>query len=135
MIALSGHLKGFILIAAILPGTAAYNPPTGRPNVSICSVALPFIVDRVFYRAKTRQELRELGELGDPVGLYFLAQQDLEASLRTEAILKLERAASAGLGSAYDRLAVLYDDRGDRRAASVARHCSARLQMMTLSQP
>lgn len=135
MIALSGHLKGFILIAAILPGTAVYNAPTDTLNVSICSVAFPFIVDRTFYRTKTRQELRELGLQGDPVGLYFLAQQDLEAGLKTEAILKLERAASAGLGSAYDRLAVLYDDRGDRKAAGVARHCSARLQMMTFSQP
>lgn len=135
MIALSGHLKGFILIAAILPGTAAYNAPTDTPNVSICSVAFPFIVDRAFYWNKIRHELRALGQQGDPVGLYFLAQQDLEAGLKTEAILKLERAASAGLSSAYDRFVVIYECRGDRRAASVARHCSARLQVMTFSQP
>jgi len=135
VIALSGHLKGFILIAAILPGTAAYDPPKDRLNVPICSTASPFSMDRAVYRTMTRQDLRALGQQGDPVGLYFLAQQDLEAGLRTEAILKLERAARAGLEAAHDRLAILYDDRGDRRAASVARHCSARLQVMTNDQP
>lgn len=92
-------------------------------------------MDQTVYRTKTRQELRALGQQGDPVGLYFLAQQDLEAGLRTEAILKLERAAGAGLEAAYKRLAILHEDRGDRRAASMARHCAARLQFMAVHHP
>ena len=95
-------------------------------NIS-CGDVLPVVYSQKDWRALTRRDLETLGQKGDRLGLYYLAQRDLRSGREKDAIEKLERAAAQGLVDAYRQLASLYASQKEFKKQRRANYCLSKL--------